>query len=233
VSTVTNRWVEGRNSILYREDPVGKGATFEHASYGTSFWTKEGSSLRDVVMGKGYSLFQRSEPLPTGGRWWKVELDQNIIRALVTESSYGLYVTGEWGEVSRECSIHASESGKYAPYLLLECQPAREVEIPAPDFLAEREADEDGVPTGRIVISLDVPAGVFSYDILVNSDPVPRWEIPLAAAPGTKQKFTVHGPRDEGAVPVKMFAIGHVGDASDPARVRADLPIPTIEAPAE
>ncbi len=39
VSTISSSWVEGRYSVPYKDDPVGNGATFNEASFGTKFWS--------------------------------------------------------------------------------------------------------------------------------------------------------------------------------------------------
>ncbi len=225
VSTVSGQWVEGRFSIPYRKDPVGRGATFNQAAFGVTPWTVEKSTVMDAVMGKGNTLVCRAAPQPTVDEWYKVKLDREVVHALAAGASFGIFVTVETGRNAPGWLIHSRESGKYAPYLRVQAKAEKRGPPATPsDLKIEPAGTEPGHPRGTLSISFRVPEGTFAYEVSVGEKQSPRWLIPFAAKAGTTQRFTVPGVEGDRGVKVNVWAVAADGRESDAAE--AGLPGP-------
>jgi hypothetical protein len=227
VSTVSGDWVEGRFSIPYRKDPVGRGATFGEASFGVKPWTTENSTVLSASMGNGNTVTGRAEARPAPGGWWKTELPPRLVHALCAGVSRGICITLESKSDSAGWWVHSRESGKFTPYLRVQAD-AVERSTPEPPFDLKLEAVGTGPGRARekLKLAFRVPKGCFGYEVSVGEKPVPRWLIPLAAKAGTRQEFAIPGVPGYATATVNVWAVACDGGVSDAAEV--ELPGPAL-----
>ncbi|MBN2451253.1 MAG: hypothetical protein JXR77_12740, partial [Lentisphaeria bacterium] len=190
VSTVSHDWVEG-HSRSYAEDPEGGGATFLESSFGRQDWGWPGATLCDVTLGNGNTLRCAGRLEPLGDGWLRLPVEPRLVHALQAGASHGLLLMDGATGVSVNCTIASRESGE-GPFLLVAPAetpdpppaPVAVLEVaPAPDR-ADRE-------WGAACVQVTVPEGAFAYDIRVGGDPMPRWQVPFADAPGRRQEIVL------------------------------------------
>ncbi len=234
VSTLAGQWVEGQATRAYQRDERGHGATFNEASFGRLPWAWPGSRIWDVIMGNGHTLQHHATVERQGGGWWRIPVPLDLIYARAVGASYGFVIMDESGQLLANNYVHSRESGRFAPYLLVET----EGPLPSPPRSAvplrcAPDEQHATLTSGALKLTVRPPAGAFAYFITVGGKNVPRWQIPFAT-PGAEQSFSL---RDltPGRTTVKLEVRDRAGrviaQATAPADVsRALAPPPKLPA---
>lgn len=231
ISTVAHSWVEGR-STGYHPDPEGHGATFNESSQGKSDWGWPGAKVCDVTLGHAHTLRCDARLEPAEGDRWRLPLDVRLVQALVAEASHGLLVMDGSGYVMMNCFIASRESAQ-GPTLEVELGPATEGAPGAVTGLELAPAPNEATAgKGALAISCRIPSHAFAYQMEVAGNGVARWQLPLAAQPGTKQSFVLRDLPADAACPVRIRAISATGVAGPWAEgtghTSASLQVPAL-----
>lgn len=235
VSTVSSAWEEGHGTS-YTRDEAGRGATFNEASYGRRPWTVPGSKCWDVILGNGNTLRCDVDAGDPQQGWFTIPLDTRLVEALVAGASHGLLVMDGSTGVDRNCTI-SSREGPQPPYLEVVLGASDPAPPAAPGGLEVRPAPAaDATPeSGAVLVSLMVPDGAFAYRIRVDGRDLPRWQIPFAAAAGSRQRFLVERLPSDAEVSLEVVAVDRAGNASPPVvgrgRTSPRLRVPQLSPP--
>ena len=164
ISTFAADWVEGRSQAHKPE----KGAScFVQAQYGVKNWAYEGSTLMDVVFGRGHTIWDsaRCSP-PDGSGWQQAGFDSDVFAARIAVLSKGfcLYddVGSEWFEAAGKFQYHvlpnrmiySRESFRSAPWIEIKIR-GRDMLPPEP--VDAIEVETDGLPAGEAFIFWKTP----------------------------------------------------------------------------
>jgi glycosyltransferase involved in cell wall biosynthesis len=118
ISTVNQDWVEGNSRRSYGP---GDGATYNYADHADRKpWAWPGSQFCDVTFSSGHSLSSWAERREEGNGWISVDVDPKIVIAMATGDTDGMAVMDGGTYNPFNNFIHSRESGRYAPYLLVE-----------------------------------------------------------------------------------------------------------------
>ncbi|MFC1582331.1 hypothetical protein ACFL4W_02210 [Planctomycetota bacterium] len=222
VSTVSSRWEEGQGSASYKADTEGGGASFNEASTGKRPWAWKGSRLFDVIMGRGHGLYSIDQREHLGDHWWRVKVDPAVIQALVAGKGDGLAVmemTSGAGWAAGNNYVHTRESQDGAPYLMLEVKNAAGTAPQEPMVLNCRPAVAQSSPFyGALKLTIQVPADALSWDIQIDGQPAPLWQIPFAGKPGEEQEILLTDLVPDKDHSVIIAAVDKYGRMSPPMK---------------
>ena len=175
-------------------------------------WGWAGARLYDVVLGNGNSLRSNVRLAPAGGAH-KAKIDPALVQALVTGASHGLFIADGSTSFSMNCRIRGE--------VVIEVETAgADAQAPAaPTGLkAAPAADFATAEHGAVWLSLQAPKEAFSYDITVNGEALPRWQIPFAV-PGTMQAFPIVDLPPAADIRLEVTAVDGAGNRSPAATV--------------
>ena len=140
-------------------------------------WEWPGARAYDVSMGNGNSL-RFDGTLHSAGLWHRIRIDPDLVRALVTGTSYGLLVGDGAGNRTVNCRFHTRET-RYSPYLEVITEKEdttrptllRKVTLePAPNWASPK--------AGAVQLHLKgVPADAFAFVVKINDKLLPRSHI--------------------------------------------------------
>lgn len=191
-------------------------------------WGWAGARVYDVVLGNGNTLRCNGRLEPSGG-WHRMELDLDLVRALVAGASHGLFIADGSTSYSMNCRI--------AGDVRIDVEIAgADMEPPAPpESLKAVAAPNMATPdAGAVELSLKSPKDAFAYDIRVNGQPLPRWQIPFAV-PGVAQTFPIVDLPPSADLRIEVAAVDGAGNRSRPATVTCRsstaLTVPRLPAP--
>jgi hypothetical protein len=218
VSTVSSDWEEGAGTN-YTIDGDANGATFNEASFEKHSWSYRGSKNWDVTLGNGNTLRCDVDGGNPKDGWFAIPIDKRIVEAMVVKASYGMLLM-DGSVFTASNTLISSREGPKAPFLKVEVEDAAgPVAGPkAPEGLSVTPAPIDAnTDTGAIQIALTVPANAFAYDVKLDGNAVQRWQIPFAAAAGSKQSFIVQYVQPQKDVNVEVAAVDVLGNRSESA----------------
>ncbi|HEY3324079.1 MAG TPA: hypothetical protein VGP72_26740 [Planctomycetota bacterium] len=217
-STVSSPWVEGEGTS-YTKDEKGHGATFNEASYKTRPWSFPGSKVWDVMLGNGKTLRCDSDGGDPKDGWFTIPIDKRLVEALVSGTSYGFLIMDGSTGVDRNSYIHSRESKK-APYLTVTVAGDDKTPSVVAASLKFVPSISDASPqNGAGVLSLTVPEKAFAYDIKLNGQALPRWQVPFAEKPGTTQSILFDRLPPDADVKFDIAVIDAAGNVSPVASV--------------
>ncbi|MCW8129889.1 MAG: DNRLRE domain-containing protein [Planctomycetota bacterium] len=219
VSTVASAWKEG-DGTNYTLDYDGAGACFNYASFDKREWAYPGSKSWDVILGNGKTLRQDIDGGdPKDGRF-SVPIDVKMVQAMVSGASHGLLLMDGSVFTSTNAFIHSREAGdEKAPYLSVDLDGEAKDAPPAPANVKLEPAPLDAsVSAGAAAVSLTVPDRAFSYDVKIDGKPAPRWQIPLAGAPGTTQRFVIEGLKPGAGANLELTVVDAAGNRAEPVK---------------
>ena len=164
ISTIATSWQEG-SSTRYR--PQKGSACYLQAAYGQQDWAYPGSTLMDVVFGRGHTIWKFAdctEPDPENRQ--DCAIDPDVIAARIAGLSSGFCVQDEVGSTwsledgsfeynqypNRFC--YSKESGRSAPYLTIWVGKADAV---PPSEISDIQVDTDGLPAGEVLVRWKTP----------------------------------------------------------------------------
>lgn len=97
ISTVGRSWVEG-GSTRYRAQSGT--SCFVQAQYDARNWAYKGSTMMDVVFGRGHTLWKFSDcSAPDGEGWQACAVDPDVMAARVAGLSHGFCLFDEVGSI--------------------------------------------------------------------------------------------------------------------------------------
>ncbi|HTL50988.1 MAG TPA: hypothetical protein VL860_00280, partial [Planctomycetota bacterium] len=206
VSTVSSPWTEGSATEAYKA--IDGAPCFLQAEYKKRDWSFPGSTIQDVVMGRGCTIWGFADcTAPDANNWQAVAVDPRVIRANVAGVSHGYFVydeTGcEWSDTGNKFTwsvypnrfcYSTQQNRNDAPWL--------EVWVDgddkdAPAAVSQSKVVTDGFPEGEALVSWIVPddnkggSGVSGFDVEYFDKPgnkqiLPRYLVPMAGAPGSE-----------------------------------------------
>jgi hypothetical protein len=209
VSTIQADWDEYRSSAL----TSGKQA-FEG-------WGRPGARFPAVTGGNGFSLVCQAESTVKNGAYhWRV--DPDLIHANAIGAAYGITLHEVRCDYSRNPRIFAREEKARRPYLLLTLGGTE----PDPQPPGELELNDKGDP-GSLRLSLRAPRRGFAYQVRVNGEPLPRWNIPFVR-PGETQSIPIRDlPLEPGQkVTIAVRTVNRIGRRSRVVTIAGTVPKP-------
>jgi hypothetical protein len=213
VATVAHAWEEGSRAEPGR-DEEGHGATFNESATGRDNWGWPGATLADVSMGNHNSLRDDTRLEFVGEGCFRARIDARLVQALVAGAAHGLVILDGSGDHMLNESIWARESGK-GPYLMVTTSGADTSAPAAVTNLTVRPASLAATTSrGAAEVAFTVPEGAFSYDILLNDEPLARWQIPFPAQAGRHQRFVIEDVPAGEDVTLSIQAVDAAGNAS-------------------
>ncbi|HLX63139.1 MAG TPA: hypothetical protein VKX17_17850 [Planctomycetota bacterium] len=214
VSTVSSEWEEGLGQS-YSKDEQGHGATFNEASYKTRPWTIPGSKCWDATLGNGNTLRCDVDAGDPKDGWFRIPLDVRLVQALVAGASHGLMIMDGSTGVDRNCTISTRE-GKNPPYLLVTINGDDTAAPAAPTNVKIAPAPNEATAAhGAAEVSLTVPEKAFAYQIKLNGQALPRWQIPFAGKAGTTQRFFLRYLPTDAEMKLEVAAVDLTGSHSE------------------
>jgi hypothetical protein len=208
VSSIASRWVEG-NSKGYR--PQIGSSCFLQAEHDKRNWAYPGSTLMDVVFGRGHTIWKFAEcSLPNRSGWQVCAVDPDVVAARVAGLSEGFClfdeVGNEWSIKKGKFEYHyfpnrflySKESGDSAPWLEIWVKGSDSV---PPEPVQNIKVEMEGMPPGEAIISWDTPKDrgggktlgfIVTYDNGREKHSFPRYLIPMAGFAGDSVRMHIH-----------------------------------------
>lgn len=234
VSSVASEWCEGI-STNYRPEP-GR-ACFSQAEFGRRDWAYPGSTVTDVVLGRGHTLWRFADCSgPDQDGWQTCAVEPDVVGARIAGLSHGFCASDEVG------NVWSIEQGKfkytYLPNRFVfsrekkDSAPWMEVWINGedrspPESVTEVKVETVDLPSGEVLLRWKTPQDQgggkvlgfkVSYMKHKNDKPFPRYLIPMAGAPG--QEVLMHiqdmpfGPGE--IIFLTIRAVDSSGNVSEP-----------------
>ena len=220
VSTVASNWGEGHGTRLRQ---VPGGACFVQAALGEQDWAYPGSTLMDVVFGRGNTVWDAFAPIgPDRDGGQVIRISPDVVAARVAGISYGfcLYddVGSEWEETGGRFIyehfpnriVYSRESRQHGPWMAVAVK-GRDTEPPC--AVSEIFVDTRDLPAGEAFVSWQTPEDlgigrVLGFDVSWRSEngqgKFPRYLIPMAGTVGSLVKMHI---RDMGFGPGEVIQV--------------------------
>ncbi len=215
VSSISSAWTEGA-STNYK--PTKGSACFSQAEYQIRDWAYPGSTVLDVVLGRGNTIWKFADcSLPDSNGWQACAVDPDVVAARVAGLSHGFFLYDEVGHTwslkngkfdyvifpNRFC--YSRESRGSAPWMEIWTELADSM---PPDAIDAIHADSFEMPAGQAVVRWKTPRDNgggktlgfnVSYHKGGEERELPRYLIPMAASPGEEVPMHLQGlPFDPG-----------------------------------
>ena len=207
ISTVSSQWDEM------------KSCSKENGLDGN--WGWPGAKAYDVIGGNGNTLRCNVKLEPKNG-WHRVELTKEVIAALISSASSGLFIMDGSGYYMINTKFFSHEQNGQGPYFEFEISGTdNEAPAVAQNVTVIPEPLEASADTGAVKISLVVPKTAVSYNISVSGEKVKRWAIPFAANEGTVQTFILRDLKPSTDYKFVISSVDASGNQSAEATVNA------------
>jgi hypothetical protein len=218
ISTVASDWVEG-SSRDYSIDKIGKGAAFLYSSYKEKRWAGEGSDLTDVTMGSGNTRQHHTELRRENGMWWSVDIDPELLYALILNKSHGLLVMDESGQTMVNNFIYSKESKDSLPYLEVAYSKAGTKKPQKLDAKLLPSPENAHMESGALVLRVPIKEDIFAFDVFINDKEAPLWRIPKPGPVNSVQEIIIDWLPPEKKTDIKIMAVNELGQRSEPVSV--------------
>jgi hypothetical protein len=209
ISTIQADWDE------YRSNALSSGMR------GVSGWGWPGAKFPAVTDGNSFSLVSQARTVIKGDEYqWDV--DPDLIYANVIDAAYGLTLHEVSSDYSRNPTIWSRENPKKAPFLLVRLGGRAH----GPQHPTELKILHSGDPDS-LRLQLRAPDNGFAYEVMVNSKPLPRWNIPFVRA-GEMQMIPIRdvSVKSGDKVEITVVTLNRIGERSSPASVVFAVPTP-------
>ncbi len=188
-------------------------------------WGWPGARLYDVVLGNGNSLRCNGRLEPSAGAH-KMPLDPKLVEALVAGASSGLLIADGSTSYSLNCRIAGDVT------IEVVTDGADTQAPPPPANLTAAPAPNDATAEfGALALSVTAPEDALTYDIAVNGQALPRWQIPFAT-PGAIQAFPLVNLPPSADVRLEVAVVDAAGNRSSPVtltgRTSPSLTVPIL-----
>ncbi|GMV81831.1 MAG: hypothetical protein AMXMBFR7_30150 [Planctomycetota bacterium] len=219
ISTVSSPWEEGTGGDYAEKTP---GATFNEADFGKRAWAHPGSRNWDVILGNGETLRCDVDGGHPKDGWLAMPVDVRLVQALAIGASHGLMLMEGSAFISTNSFIFSREGGK-AAFLEVEVDTPGPAAPPPPpgEVKAEPAPLEALHDSGALAVSLTVPTGAFAYQVKVDGAEIPRWQIPFAGTPGSKQSFFLAYQKPDADVSLEIVSLTATGQNAEAVTVKA------------
>ncbi len=201
ISTVQCDWDEMKSNSLTAGMP------------GVSGWGYAGARFPALSGGNAFSLVCQAPSVVQGGQYrWEVAPD--LVHAIALGAAYGLALQETSCDYSRNPTIFSREQSGKAPYLEVTFgDSAREPPPEPPTDLKLAALDPNDPASYRL--TLRAPKHGFIYEIMVNGEPLPRWNIP-AVRPGEVQVIPIrdYAGRPGTEMQVTVAVLNRIGTRS-------------------
>ena len=200
VSTLASEWSEGASRGFIPEPGA---SCFEQAEFGKTDWAYPGSTLMDVVFGRGHTIWCSDDSTgPDRNGWQKLKVCPDIVAARVAGISKGfcLYddVGSEWEEKNGAFEyryfpnrlIHSRESRNNSPRLEIYIKGR---DSAPPDPVSSIRIETKGLPSGEAFLFWKTPddkggGTTIGFDVDWSdgrrSEAFPRYLVPMAGKLG-------------------------------------------------
>ncbi len=180
VSTVSQDWEAGASGRPYGP---ADGATYLWADANhRRAWSYPGSEFADVVMGMGHSITTYAEYRQEAGDWISVELTPELVYALAAGNTDGLAVMDGGNLAYFNNYIDSAHAGNNAPYIEVEAGSALDTTPAQPKVTAEPAPANAHMGSGAIKIAVEPAPDAFCWQLKIDGQPVPRWQVPYPPA---------------------------------------------------
>jgi len=251
VSSIASQWVEG-TSKSYR--PQTGSSCFIQAEYQKRDWAYSGSTLMDIMFGRGHTLWKFAEcSMPDRGEWQTCAVDPDVVAARVAGLSYGFCIYDEVGSIwsfkkgefqytyfpNRFC--YSKESGKSAPWLEVWVQGTDSI---PPEPVKSIRVDIDQFPAGEALVRWDTPRDSgggktlgfqVSYRKGAQEIFMPRYLIPMAGNPGEEVRMHIQDlPFNPGeSITLTIKPVDSAGNVGQPftRTIKLSSNLPVIDIP--
>ena len=209
VSTVQCDWRETKSSSLTSGIQKADG------------WGAPGTRFPAVTGGNSFSLVCHAKSVVRDGAYhWRI--DPDLVHALLIDAAWGLTIHEVDADYGRNPTIWSKES-KQPPYLLLTLADPSDAPAPAPPSLIEFISGDGDPENARL--RLRAPRSGFTYDITVNGQDLPRWNIPFVE-PRADQLIPVRdlGLQANNSVEIAARTVGRAGQLSKVTTIAGMIP---------
>ncbi len=215
ISTVNQDWVEGNSRRSYGPED---GATYNYADHaGRKPWAWPGSQFCDVTFSSGHSLSSWVERREEGSGWISVDVDPRIVIAMAAGDTDGIAVMDGGTYNPFNNFVHSRESGRYAPYLLVEVGPPIHVVPEQPTVRADPDPDHADLQSGAVRLRIRNNPVVFCWRVKVNGRELDRWQVPHPRQ-GAWTEFSIPGLSPSSPAEIEVTAVSRSGHTSPPAK---------------
>ena len=251
VSSVAAEWAEGKGRGYQTEKG---GSSFSHALYGKQEWAYPGSSVLDVIFGRGNTLWRFAECSPPDGEGWQTcAMEPDIVAARLAGLSHGFSLYDEVGSVwaiekgrfkftyfpNRFC--YSRESKESAPWMEVWTQDTDST--PPEAVRALEEVSLEGLREGEVLLKWKTPRDhgggktlgfQATYRLNGQDKVVPRYLVPMAGEAGAEVTMHLQDlPVPPGkTITLTINAVDNAGNVSSPysqeVRVAPAAPVPAI-----
>lgn len=238
ISTVAAMWKEGSSKEEYQA--VESAPCYRQAEYKKRDWAYPGSTVMDVVLGRGHTIWAFADCSgPDQDGWQAVAVEPRVVRANIAGISHGFFaydeVGSEWSDTggtftwnvypNRFC-YSLQQNKQEAPWL--EVWVAGE-DTEAPAAVKYSRLTADPLPGGEALLEFIVPAdnaggaGVIGFQVDYfdkpgNRQELPQYLIPTAGPAGTAVRMHLHDlPFTPGQkISVVIRAVDGAGNVAEP-----------------
>ena len=207
VSSVAGSWVEGTSASY---SPQIGSSCYDQAEYKKCDWAYPGSTLMDLVFGRGHTIWKFADcTWPDSGDWQTCAVDPDVISARVAGISHGFCVYDEAGSIwsikkgefkytyfpNRFC--YSKESGKSAPWMEVWVKGRDSI---APEPVKSIDVDINDFPGGEALVrwktTEDNGGGkTLGFHVTYTSElvekSIPRYLIPMAGKAGEEVRMHI------------------------------------------
>ena len=207
ISTLATGWVEG-TSRSYR--PQEGSSCYIQAAYKKRNWSYPGSTLMDVVFGRGRTIWKFADCSPPNELGWQTcAVDLDVVVARMAGLSYGFCAFDDVGSIwslkkgtfkyikypNRFC--YSKESGKSAPWMEVWVEG---VDSLPPETVKSINVEIDALPAGEALIRWKSPKDngggkTLGFHVTYTSElvekSIPRYLIPMAGKAGEEVKMHI------------------------------------------
>ncbi len=234
ISTLASGWTEGKSQGCAHE----KGAAcFVQAKYKKQDWAYPGSTLMDVVFGRGNTIWQSSRAsLPDRDGWQEIRVPPDILGARVAGISKGFCfyddVGSEWSVKNGKFEyrffpnrlIYSRESFKSSPWMEIQFKGK---DLVPPDPVRSHRVETKMLPSGEAFLFWKTPfdhggGKTLGFDVAWKKDgkyrSFPRYLIPMAQQPGGEVRMHIRdlgfGPKE--GLQIAVCSLDSAGNRSKP-----------------
>ena len=228
LSTIQADWDEHKSNSITSGMPLAEHGLQATRGTPAEGWGYPGARFPAVTGGNAFSLVcQGRSDSKDGAYRWQVEPD--LVHAVAIGAAYGLSVH-EWSaDYGRNPTVFSREQSGKAPYLEIVFGDAAAEPAPLPPTELKLAAIDANDPAG-LRLTLRGPKSGFAYEVAVDGEPLPRWNIPFVR-PGEVQVIPIRDVRCDPRKPVtvQVTTLNRAGRRSE--TVSATGPALSLKAP--
>ncbi len=163
ISTIGAPWNEGSGSA---EAKPGETCFLRN---GSERWAGPQTDFTDVTFTAGNTIASYADITVHDNDWISVPVDTRLVQAMIVGATYGLAVSDEKGQTMANNDVYSREQHGSEPYLVVEGS-RQQPQPPIGRCAVSVKPDNAHADftTGAVTVTIDPPAGAFSYNIFVS-----------------------------------------------------------------